>query len=78
VAGPVCETGDFLGKERELSIQEGSLLAVHTVGAYGFVMSSNYNTRLRAAEVLVDGDEAHLIRMRETLDQLLANEIIPD
>jgi len=78
VVGPVCETGDFLGKERDLSIQEGSLLAVHAVGAYGFVMSSNYNTRLRAAEVLVDGDQAHLIRMRETFDQLLANEIIPD
>lgn len=78
VVGPVCETGDFLGKERDLSIQEGSLLAVHAVGAYGFVMSSNYNTRLRAAEVLVDGDQAYLIRMRETFDQLLANEIIPD
>jgi len=63
VVGPVCETGDFLGKERDLSIQEGSLLAVHAVGAYGFVMSSNYNTRLRAAEVLVEGDQAHLIRM---------------
>jgi diaminopimelate decarboxylase len=78
VVGPVCETGDFLGKERDMSIQEGSLLAVHAVGAYGFVMSSNYNTRLRAAEVLVDGDQAYLIRMRETFDQLLANEIIPD
>lgn len=78
VVGPVCETGDFLGKGRELDIQEGSLLAVHAVGAYGFVMSSNYNTRLRAAEILVDGDQAHLIRMRETFDQILANEIIPD
>jgi len=78
VVGPVCETGDFLGKDRELDIREGSLLAVHAVGAYGFAMSSNYNTRLRAAEVLVDGDQAHLIRMRETFDQLLANEIIPE
>ena len=78
VVGPVCETGDFLGKDRELDIRDGSLLAVHAVGAYGFVMSSNYNTRLRAAEVLVDGDQAHLIRTRETFDQLLANEIIPD
>ena len=78
VVGPVCETGDFLGKERDMSIQEGSLLAVHAVGAYGFVMSSNYNTRLRAAEILVDGDQANLIRMRETFDQLLANEIIPE
>lgn len=78
VVGPVCETGDFLGKDRKLCIQEGSLLAVHDVGAYGFVMSSNYNTRLRAAEILVDGDQAHLIRMRETIDQILANEIIPE
>lgn len=78
VVGPVCETGDFLGKDRQLDIQEGSLLAVHAAGAYGFVMSSNYNTRLRAVEVLVDRDKAHIIRMRETFDQLLANEIIPD
>lgn len=78
VVGPVCETGDFLGKGRELDIQEGSLLAVHAVGAYGFVMSSNYNSRLRAAEILVDGNQAYLIRMRETFDQILANEIIPD
>ncbi len=77
VVGPVCETGDFLGKDRKLDIQEGSLLAVHAAGAYGFVMASNYNTRLRVAEILVDGDEAHIIRMRETFDQLLANEIIP-
>ncbi|MEM7401118.1 MAG: diaminopimelate decarboxylase [Pseudomonadota bacterium] len=78
VVGPVCETGDFLGKARDLSIQEDSVLAVHAAGAYGSVMSSNYNTRQRAAEVLVDGDQAHLIRMRETFDQMLANEIIPD
>lgn len=78
VVGPVCETGDFLGKGRALDIQEGSLLVVHAAGAYGFVMSSNYNTRLRAAEILVDGDAAHIVRMRETFDQLLANEIIPD
>jgi len=78
VVGPVCESGDFLGKNRALDIQEGSLLAVHAAGAYGFVMSSNYNTRLRAAELLVDGDQVHLVRMRETFDQILANEIIPD
>ncbi|MEJ2114597.1 MAG: diaminopimelate decarboxylase, partial [Gammaproteobacteria bacterium] len=78
VVGPVCETGDFLGKGRGLSIQEGSLLAVHAVGAYGFVMASNYNTRLHAAELLVDGDQAYIIRMRETFDQLLTNEIIPE
>lgn len=78
VVGPVCETGDFLGKDRRLCIQAGSLLAVHTVGAYGFVMASNYNSRVRAAEVLVDGDQAWLIRRRETIEQLFANEIIPD
>jgi diaminopimelate decarboxylase len=77
VVGPVCETGDFLGKDRRLSIQEGSLLAVHTVGAYGFTMASNYNSRVRAAEILVDEDQAWLIRKRETVDQLFANEIIP-
>lgn len=78
VVGPVCETGDFLGKGRDLSIQEGSLLAIHAAGAYGSVMSSNYNTRQRAAEVLVEGDRAHLVRMRETFDQMLANEFIPE
>ena len=78
VVGPVCETGDFLGKQRALAIQEGALLAVHAAGAYGSVMASNYNTRLRAAEILVDGDQAHLIRLRETFDQLMANEIIPE
>ena len=78
VVGPVCETGDFLGKDRMLSIQEGSLLVVHAAGAYGSVMSSNYNTRLRPAEILVDGDQTHLIRMRDTFDQILANEIIPE
>ena len=70
VVGPVCETGDFLGKERTLAIAEGSLLAVRSAGAYGFTMSSNYNTRPRAAEVLVDGDQAHLIREREQLADL--------
>jgi diaminopimelate decarboxylase len=74
VVGPVCETGDFLGKARELTLAEGDLLAVRGAGAYGFVMSSNYNTRPRAAEVLVDGDRAHLVRARETLDDLLRGE----
>ena len=74
VVGPVCETGDFLGKARELALAEGDLLAVRGAGAYGFVMSSNYNTRPRAAEVLVDGDRAHLVRARETLDDLLRGE----
>ncbi|KUE78554.1 diaminopimelate decarboxylase [Aeromonas schubertii] len=74
VVGPVCETGDFLGKERELAIAEGSLLAVRSAGAYGFVMSSNYNTRPRAAEVMVDGERAYLVRERERLEQLWQGE----
>lgn len=65
VVGPVCETGDFLGKDRELAIEPGDLLAVRSAGAYGFTMSSNYNSRPRAAEVLIDGDVVHLIRARE-------------
>ena len=74
VVGPVCETGDFLGKDRLLAIAAGDLLAVRSAGAYGFSMSSNYNTRPRPAEVMVDGDRTHLIRRRETLDELLAGE----
>lgn len=74
VVGPVCESADFLGKERELELACGDLLAVHSAGAYGFVMSSNYNSRPRAAEVMVDGDRAHLIRRRETLADLYAGE----
>ena len=74
VVGPVCETGDWLGKDRELAIAEGDLLAVRTAGAYGFVMSSNYNTRGRAAEVMVDGDRAVLVRARETFDNLVRGE----
>ena len=78
VVGPVCETGDFFGLERRLSIEAGSLLAVHAAGAYGFVMASNYNSRTRPAEILVDGEQAFLIRKRETIAQLFADEIIPD
>jgi diaminopimelate decarboxylase len=79
VVGPICETGDFLARDRELPAMEpGDLLAVGAAGAYGFVMSSNYNTRPRAAEVLVSGDRFQVIRARETLDQLLANERLPD
>lgn len=74
VVGPVCETGDFLGKERALVLHEGDLLAVCSAGAYGFVMSSNYNSRGRAAEVMVDGEKAHLVRQRETAAQLFAQE----
>ena len=77
VVGPVCETGDFLGKERSLNIHEDSLIAVHCVGAYGFVMSGNYNSRVRAAEILVDGKDAFLIRRRESIEQLFENEMIP-
>lgn len=74
VVGPVCETGDFLGKDRELAVRPGELLAVRSAGAYGFVMSSNYNTRPRAAEVMVDGGSASVVRRRETLADLLALE----
>ncbi|REH39957.1 diaminopimelate decarboxylase [Paraperlucidibaca baekdonensis] len=74
VVGAVCETGDFLGKDRDLSIAAGDLLAVTGAGAYGFVMSSNYNTRGRAAEVIVDGDQAWQVRRRETTADLLALE----
>ncbi|NIP73727.1 MAG: diaminopimelate decarboxylase [Gammaproteobacteria bacterium] len=74
VVGPVCETGDFLGRQRELALEAGDLLAVRSAGAYGFTMSSNYNSRPRAAEVMVDGDQAHLVRERETLDDLMRGE----
>jgi diaminopimelate decarboxylase len=74
VVGPVCETADFLGRGRELSLSPGSLLAVRGAGAYGFVMSSNYNTRPRAPEVIVDGEQWHVVRERETLDDLLRGE----
>jgi len=76
VVGPVCETGDFLGKERQLCLRSGDVLAVKSAGAYGFTMSSNYNTRPRAVEVMVDGDQTHVIRERETLDRLLQGERI--
>ena len=79
IVGPICETGDFLGKNRELALEEGDLLAVRSAGAYGFVMSSNYNTRGRAAEVLVDGDRAFEVRRRETLAELYAGEsLLPE
>jgi len=73
--GPVCETGDFFGRDRELPIvDEGDLLAIMDVGAYGMVLASNYNSRPRAAEVLVDGKSAKLIRRRETMSDLLRAE----
>lgn len=74
LVGPICETGDFLGKERELALQAGDLLAVMSTGAYGFSMASNYNTRGRAAEVIVDGDQMYLARERETVDDMLRGE----
>jgi diaminopimelate decarboxylase len=74
VVGPVCETGDFLGKERQLAICAGDLLAVKGAGAYGFTMSSNYNSRTRAAEIMVDGKDCHLVRERETLTDLWRGE----
>lgn len=74
IVGPVCETGDFLGKDRELVIEAGDLLAVRSSGAYGFTMSSNYNTRPRVAEIMVDGNKTHIARERETVEALFANE----
>ncbi len=74
IVGPICETGDFLAKGRELALEEGDLLAVCSAGAYGFVMSSNYNTRGRAAEVLVDGEQAFEVRRRESVQELFATE----
>lgn len=79
VVGPVCESGDFLGKDRPLRIAPGDLLAVRSAGAYGFVMSSNYNTRNRAAEIMVDGDRATVVRQRETIDyQLNLEQVLTD
>lgn len=79
LVGPICETGDFLAKDRVLNLAEGDLLAVQSAGAYGFVMSSNYNTRGRCAEVLVDGDQAFEVRRRETIAELFAGEsLLPE
>jgi len=77
IVGPVCESADFLAKGRRLAAVEGDLLAVLSAGAYGMSMSSNYNSRPRAAEVLVDGSTAHLVRRRESLDELIAHDHIP-
>ncbi|GAB5098906.1 diaminopimelate decarboxylase [Caballeronia sp. HLA56] len=79
VVGPVCESGDWLGRDRELAVEQGDLLAILSAGAYGFVMSSNYNTRARAAEIMVDGERARVVREREEVKQLFAGEsILPD
>ena len=78
IVGPVCESGDWIGRDRDLAVQQGDVLAVLSAGAYGFAMSSNYNSRARAAEVMIDGDQVHLIRARESLTDLYALErLIP-
>ena len=76
LVGPICETGDFVGKERHLSLQPGQLLAIRSSGAYGFTMASNYNTRPRVAEIMVDGAQTHLVRQRETIESLFAGESV--
>ena len=79
IVGPVCETGDFLGKDRRLAVAEGDILAVCSAGAYGFTMSSNYNTRTRAAEIMVDDQQMYEIRARETFADLIKGEqLLPD
>jgi diaminopimelate decarboxylase len=78
VVGPICESGDFLAKERDMPlIKKGDLLAVMSAGAYGFSMSSNYNSRPRAAEVMVRGNEYHIVRERETYNDLIKGEKVP-
>jgi diaminopimelate decarboxylase len=74
IVGPICETGDFLGKDRELAINAGDLLAVRSAGAYGFAMASNYNSRCRPAEVMVDGEQVILVRERENIKDLWKGE----
>lgn len=79
MVGPICETGDFLGKDRSLVLEQEDLLAVRSAGAYGFTMSSNYNSRPRVAEVMVDGDKVHLVRQRESIESLWQLEsILPE
>jgi len=74
VVGPICETGDFLGKDRELQVAPGDLLAVRSAGAYGFAMASNYNSRPRCAEIMVDGDRVFVVRERENQKDLWKGE----
>ena len=79
IVGPVCETGDFLGKQRSLAIAEGDLLCIHSAGAYGMAMSSNYNSRPRAVEIMIDNNDAHVIRARESKADLMRGEsLLPD
>lgn len=77
IVGPVCESGDFLGRDRTLALSEGDVLAIMSAGAYGMSMSSNYNTRPRAAEVMVEGENVQLIRRREEVNELFSNEVVP-
>jgi len=78
VVGPICESGDFLSRGKKVPVcRRGDLLAVMSAGAYGFSMSSNYNSRPRVPEVLVDGESFHVIRQRETYEGLIAGEMIP-
>jgi diaminopimelate decarboxylase len=74
IVGPVCESGDWLARERALALEAGDLLAMMSAGAYGFTMASNYNTRGRAAEIMIDGDQVHVIRRRENPAELFALE----
>ena len=79
LVGPICETGDFLGKDRELALEQGDFLAMRSAGAYGFTMSSNYNTRARAVELMVDGEQIHVVREREQIKQLFDLEsVLPE
>lgn len=79
IVGPICETGDFIGRDCQLALEPNDSLAVRSAGAYGFVMASNYNTRARAAEVMVDGEQSYLVRQRETLQQLWQGEsLLPE
>ena len=79
IVGPICETGDFLGKERYLNLQQGDLLAVCSAGAYGFTMASTYNSRPKICEVMIDGDKVFEIRKRETVENLMVGEsLLPD
>ena len=74
IVGPICETGDFIAKDRLLAIRQGDLLCVRSAGAYGFSMSSNYNSRCKAAEIMVDGNNMYEIRKRETVQDLVNGE----
>jgi diaminopimelate decarboxylase len=76
IVGPVCESGDWLGRDRKLAVEQGDLLAILSAGAYGFVMASNYNTRPKPAEIMVDGKKTYVIRARENVTDLFASETI--